>query len=152
MAATMRSATVGRNMNDSCLFCAHLNSLEVVHDDARAAVVLHEDWAVRGHAMVIWKRHVKNISDLSEEELAHFWRAFQNAERALLAITKADRAIILKLGIAVPHLHVHIYPVSESLDRVAVMDIIEGRVREARDEEFVNAVERRLSAGRSRGL
>ena len=102
--------------------------------------------------MVIWKRHVENISDLSEEELAHFWRVFQNAERALLAITKADRAIILKLGIAVPHLHVHIYPVSESLDRVAVMDIIEGRVRESRDEEFVNAVERRLSAGRSRGL
>ena len=102
--------------------------------------------------MVIWKRHAENISDLSEEELAHFWRVYQNAERALLAITKADRAIMLKLGIAVPHLHVHIYPVRESLDRTAVMDLIEGRTREPRDEEFVNAVERRLSAGRSRGL
>src|SRR5947207_10294891 len=147
----MRSATVGRNMNDSCLFCAHLNSLEVIYADDRAAVVLHEDWAVRGHAMVIWRRHIENISELSEEELGHFWRVYQKTEGTLLAITKSDRAIMLKLGIAVPHLHVHIYPVRDSLDRAAVMDIIEGRVREARDEGFVSAVERRLSAGRSRG-
>ncbi|HEX9500105.1 MAG TPA: HIT family protein, partial [Thermoanaerobaculia bacterium] len=124
-------------MNDSCLFCGHLNSLEIIYDDDRAAVALHEDWAVRGHAMVIWKRHVENISALSEDELAHFWSVYQNAERALLEITNAGRAIMLKLGIAVPHLHVHIYPVRASLDRVAVMDIIEGRTRDARDEGFV---------------
>ena len=102
--------------------------------------------------MVIWKRHVENISDLSEEELAHFWRVYQNVERALLEIAGADRAIMLKLGIAVPHLHVHIYPVRASLGRAAVMDMIEGRVREPRDEGFVRELERRLPAGRSRGL
>src|SRR6266566_5711153 len=132
----MSSATVGRNMNDSCIFCAHLSKVELVFEDELAAVALHEDWAVRGHAMLIWKRHVENISELSEDELAHFWRVYRNAERALLAITKADRAIILKLGIAVPHLHVHIYPVNASLDRAAVMDVIEGRVREPREEAF----------------
>jgi histidine triad (HIT) family protein len=135
-------------MNDSCLFCGHLNSLEIIHDDDRAAVALHEDWAVRGHAMVIWKRHVENISALREDELAHFWRVYQNAERALLEITNADRAIMLKLGIAVPHLHVHIYPVRASLDRAAVMDIIEGRTRDARDESFVAAVRRSLTLHR----
>src|SRR3982074_2638364 len=123
MAATMTSATVGRNMMDSCLFCGHLHSLVLVYDDARAAVALHEDWAVRGHAMVIWKRHVENISELRQEELAHFWRVYQNAERALLEITGADRALMLKLGIAVPHLHVHIYPVRASLDRTTVMNM-----------------------------
>jgi diadenosine tetraphosphate (Ap4A) HIT family hydrolase len=133
-------------MNDSCLFCGHLNSLELVYDDDRAAVALHEDWAVRGHAMVIWKRHVENISELSEEDVAHFWRVYQMTERALLETTKTDRAIMLKLGIAVPHLHVHIYPVRESLDRAAVNDIIEGRVREPREEAFVNALRHRLSA------
>jgi diadenosine tetraphosphate (Ap4A) HIT family hydrolase len=136
-------------MNDSCLFCGHLNSLEIIYDDDRAAVALHEDWAVRGHAMVIWKRHVENISALSEDELAHFWSVYRNAERALLEITNAGRAIMLKLGIAVPHLHVHIYPVRASLDRVAVMDIIEGRTRDARDEGFVVAVRRSLTLRRS---
>ena len=96
--------------------------------------------------MVIWKRHVENISELSEEELAHFWRVYQMTERALLQTTNADRAIILKLGIATPHLHVHIYPVRESLGRAAVMDIIEGRVSEPRDEGFVRAVKRGLSS------
>jgi diadenosine tetraphosphate (Ap4A) HIT family hydrolase len=133
-------------MNDSCLFCGHLNSLELVYDDDRAAVALHEDWAVRGHAIVIWKRHVENISELSEEDVAHFWRVYQMTERALLETTHADRAIMLKLGIAVPHLHVHIYPVRASLDRAAVNDIIEGRVREPRDEEFGRALERQLSS------
>jgi diadenosine tetraphosphate (Ap4A) HIT family hydrolase len=148
----MMSATVGKNMNDSCLFCGHLNSLEIVFDDDRAAVALHDDWAVRGHTMVIWKSHVENISQLNEEELAHFWRVYQRAERALLEVTGADRAIMLKLGIVTPHLHLHIYPVSAALDRGAVMDIIEGRVREVRDEGFVGALERRIQAGRSRGL
>jgi diadenosine tetraphosphate (Ap4A) HIT family hydrolase len=132
-------------MNDSCLFCGHLNSLELVYDDDRAAVALHEDWAVRGHAMVIWKRHVENISELSEEDVAHFWRVYQMTERALLETTNADRAIMLKLGIATPHLHVHIYPVRESLSRAAVMDIIEGRVSDERDEEFVRALSAALT-------
>ena len=99
--------------------------------------------------MVIWKRHVENISALSEDELAHFWSVYRNAERALLEITNAGRTIMLKLGIAVPHLHVHIYPVRASLDRVAVMDIIEGRTRDARDEGFVVAVRRSLTLRRS---
>lgn len=95
--------------------------------------------------MVIWKRHVENISELNAEELAHFWRVYQTTERALLETTRADRAIMLKLGIAVPHLHVHIYPVRNSLDRAAVNAIIEGRVREARDEKLVGALRRSLT-------
>ena len=96
--------------------------------------------------MVIWKRHVENISQLSEGEGAHFWRVYQNAERAVLEATNADRAVMLKLGIAVPHLHVHIYPVPASFDRAAVNEIIEGRMREQRDDWFVSSLRERLSA------
>lgn len=131
-------------MKPPCIFCANLSALEVVHEDDATAVVLHEDWAVRGHAMVVWKRHVQNISELSEAELAHFASVYQRAEGALLALTGADRAVMLKPGIATPHLHLHIYPVKPSLDRAAVMDIIEGRVREERDPEFVREVRARL--------
>jgi diadenosine tetraphosphate (Ap4A) HIT family hydrolase len=135
-------------MTDSCLFCAHLNSLLILFEDDRAAVALHEDWAVRGHAMVIWKEHLENIAQLSESEVAHFAAVYRRAERALLEVTGADRAVMLKLGIITPHLHVHIYPVSATLDRARVMDIIEGRVREelsdSEREEFVLAVRARL--------
>jgi diadenosine tetraphosphate (Ap4A) HIT family hydrolase len=133
-------------MKTPCVFCKDLNTLELVYDDDSAAVALHSDWAVRGHAMVIAKRHVENLSELPESE--HFMSVYRNAERALLRLTGAERAVIVKLGIVTPHLHLHIYPVSSSLDRAAVMDIIEGRTRVARDEAFVAAVRSALDISR----
>src|SRR4029077_11844204 len=131
----MRSAS---SMKTPCVFCDEFNTLELVYEDDSTAVALHDDWAVRGHAMVIAKRHVQNLSELPEAE--HFMRVYRNAERELLRLTGVERAVMLKLGIVTPHLHLHIYPVSASLNRAAVMDIIEGRTRVARDDAFVAAV------------
>jgi diadenosine tetraphosphate (Ap4A) HIT family hydrolase len=133
-----------------CVFCTDVTrSGDVVFEDQRTWVVLHDDWSVRGHAMVVWKTHVENVSDLVPEDAAHFARVHRRAERALLEATNAERAILLKLGIATPHLHLHIYPVSAALDRAAVMRIINGEVREARDEGFVEAVRGMLSSENS---
>jgi diadenosine tetraphosphate (Ap4A) HIT family hydrolase len=124
--------------------CGDLNSLELVFEDDRVAVVLHEDWAVRGHAMVVWKEHVENVADLSDDEWLRLSNVYRRTERALLDVTQADRAIIMKLGIAVPHLHIHIYPVSAALSRAEVFSVIEGRDTEPRDERFVEALRTRL--------
>lgn len=134
----------------TCPFCNEPRTAgEVLFEDARVLVILHEDWAVRGHAMVVWKEHVENIADLTLDDALHFAAVHHRAERALLGVTRADRAILLKLGIATPHLHLHIYPVSAALDRAAVMEIIEGRVRDAMDERgrqaFVNELRERLT-------
>ena len=94
--------------------------------------------------MVVWKRHVENIADLDPAEAAHYMRVHQAAERALLAVTGCDRAILMKLGIAVAHLHVHIYPVSATRSRAAVFDAIEGRSRVEPDPEFVTALRKAL--------
>lgn len=130
-----------------CLFCSGVTrSGEVVFEDQRTWVVLHDDWSVRGHAMVVWKLHVENLSDLTPEGAAHFTRVLRRVEQVLLDATKADRAILMKLGIATPHLHVHIYPVSAALDRTAVMRIINSETREERDDAFVDAVRRAARA------
>lgn len=126
-----------------CSLC-DLAALEVLFEDARAAIVLHDDWAIAGHVMVVWKAHVENIADLSEDEWMQFARLYQRTEERLLSVTGADRAIMMKLGIATPHLHLHIYPVSAALDRVAVMQIIDARTRISRDEEFVNRLREAL--------
>jgi len=136
----------------ACVFCSGWTGLEIVYEDETAAVALHEDWAVRGHAMVIARRHVENISDLNERDAEHFGRVYRRAERALLELTGADRAVILKLGIVTPHLHVHVYPVGASLDRPAVMDIIGGRVRADRDPEFVRVLRNRLETSTMGGV
>ena len=90
--------------------------------------------------MVIWKSHVENFSDLSEEDAAHLSQMHHTAERALLDATGAERAVLLKLGIATPHLHLHIYPVSAALDRAAVFAILDARTRVPRDERFIERV------------
>jgi diadenosine tetraphosphate (Ap4A) HIT family hydrolase len=134
----------------TCLFCNEPRTAgEVLFEDARVLVILHEDWAVRGHAMVVWKEHVENVADLALDDYLHFAAVHHRAERALLAVTRADRAILLKLGIATPHLHLHIYPVSAALDRGQVMEIIDGRVRDAMDDRdrqaFLNELRERLT-------
>ena len=118
--------------------------LELVYENDVAAVALHDDWAVRGHAMVIAKQHVENLSELDAPE--QFMRVYREAERVLLRITGADRAIILKLGIATPHLHLHIYPVGAAADRAAVMAMIDGRVHVERDPSFVADVRAALDS------
>ncbi len=125
----------------SCVFCTDVRAAgDVLAEDERLWVVLHDDWAVRGHAMIVWKRHVENIADLTRDEYLHFAAAHHRVERALLDATGADRAVILKLGIATPHLHVHIYPVAAALDRTAVQAIIDAKVRVPRNEAFVAQV------------
>ena len=131
-----------------CVFCSDVTrSGDVVFEDQRTWVVLHDDWSVRGHAMVVWKVHVENFSELSPEDAAHFARVHRRAERALLDATKADRAILMKLGIATPHLHLHIYPVSASLGREAVMRTINAETRETRDEAFIAQIRKHLTHG-----
>ena len=131
----------------SCIFCSDLSqSGEVVHESAHAWVVLHEDWAVPGHAMIVSRRHIENASDLTEHEWEHFSRVWMKAERALLAATEADRAIVMKLGIATPHLHVHIYPVSKNLTRDEVFAAIDAKTRVKRDEALVRKIRGLLTA------
>ena len=131
----------------TCVFCDDVHRAgEVIAEDARLWVVLHDDWAVRGHAMIVWKRHVENVADLALADWLHFAAMHHRVERALLDATGAERAIILKLGIATPHLHVHLYPVAAALDRAAVMAVIDAKRREPRDEAFITDLRARLDS------
>jgi diadenosine tetraphosphate (Ap4A) HIT family hydrolase len=129
-----------------CVFCTDVTrSGEVVHESAHAWVVLHEDWAVRGHAMIVARRHVQNISDLTEHEWEHFHRVWRRAERALLRATETERVIVMKLGIATPHLHVHLYPVMNDTKRDYVFGAFDARVRYKHDEQLVHKIRELLT-------
>ena len=129
-----------------CQLCTDLSGAgEIVYQDDENAILLHPDAAVAGHAMVVARRHVENFSDLMPDEQARFSRVHAAAERALLEVTGSERAILLKLGIQTPHLHLHIYPVRTTLDRAAVMAIVDGRVHEPRDGGFAHRVHEALT-------
>ena len=138
----------------TCLFCDLLTTREsaadILFEDDDVLVLLHEAWATLGHTVVVAKRHVENSSELSADEWARVARVFQRVEAAVLATTGADRAILMKLGLMVPHLHIHIYPVSRELTREQVFAIIDGKTRhEATPEEkaaFVKALRDRIGS------
>lgn len=129
----------------SCVFCTNPREAgDLVFEDAHTWVLLHPDWSPRGHAMVVAKTHVENASHLDEEEWLHLARVWHRAERVLLELTGSERAIILKLGIMTPHLHVHIYPVSADATRDEVFAAIDGKRAASRDDGFVSNVTTRL--------
>jgi diadenosine tetraphosphate (Ap4A) HIT family hydrolase len=131
----------------TCTFCSDLSDARgLVFEDERVWVLLHPDWSPRGHAMVVAKRHVENASSLDEEEWLHLARVWHRAERAILDATGAERAIIFKLGILTPHLHIHIYPMSAIATREDVFAAIDGNVSDPRDETFVSNVRKALTA------
>ena len=128
-----------------CVFCTDVTqSGDVVFEDDRVWVVLHPDWSPRGHAMVVAKNHVENVSGLDAEDWLHVARVWHRAERVLLDVTGAERAIVMKLGIATPHLHVHLYPMRAGDDRARVFEAIDGKASQPRDESFIEEIRRRL--------
>ena len=130
----------------ACVFCNEpAQAGEVVFEDARSMVLLHPDWSPRGHAMVVAKRHAENASNLDEDEWLHVARVFRRTEQILLDLTRTDRAIVMKLGIQTPHLHLHIYPVSNEATREDVFAAIEGKRGDAYDGDFVAELRLRLT-------
>ena len=102
---------------------------DLIYQDDDLAVILDADYAVKGHLLVIWKKHANNLSDLSEEEYLRFSKIVHKTEKALLKNLKLDKSIILKSGGLVSHFHFHIYPVRSNIAWDEVKKIFEKKVR-----------------------
>jgi histidine triad (HIT) family protein len=129
----------------NCVFCKDVTVAgELLYEDDQTWVLLHPDWSPRGHAMVVAKAHVENVSALDEAAWLHLARVWHRTERVLLEATGAERAMILKLGIQTPHLHVHIYPVGAAANREEVFAAFDGKRAGVQDDRFVAMLRQRL--------
>jgi diadenosine tetraphosphate (Ap4A) HIT family hydrolase len=121
-----------------CILCTAPESTgELVFENEVARVIVHDDWSVRGHVMIVSRAHVENPSDLRTGEWDELARIWHRTESLLLELTGCERAIAMKLGILTPHLHVHLYPVAATATREEVFAAIDGKSRVPRDEAFV---------------
>gem|GEM_PF-467155 len=111
-----------------CHYCEviaqRLDQDNLLCEDDRSAAFLHDDWAVKGHAVLVWKNHVENLSNLTAEDAIRLTQTFADLERVVLEETGAQRAIVMKLGLAVPHLHLHLFPFAASASRDEVFRAI----------------------------
>jgi len=113
-----------------CKFASHEVEIpNVFYEDEKMFVMLDRDWAVKGHALSIWKEHALNMSDLGKEDFAHFSEIVRKTEFALLKTLGMDKSIVLKSGGIVTHFHFHIYPVHTSMPWDSIYTLFSKDVR-----------------------
>lgn len=92
--------------------------------DLKPRIILENDFAMsfldefpltQGHTLVVPKRHVASLFDLSKEEQAAVWTLLGQVRRKLLADIKPDAFTIglndgPAAGQTVMHAHVHVIP------------------------------------------
>jgi histidine triad (HIT) family protein len=70
----------------------------------------------KGHTLVIPKREVDYIFDLSADELAGLHVFSQKIARALDKAIPCKRVAVIVLGLEVPHAHIHLIPMDSEAD------------------------------------
>ena len=106
---------------DDCIFCKMVRGPEeedslVVHRTALSIVALNKYPYNNGHLMVAPKRHVKDLSGLSESELIDLFRTVRHCEK-VLAETMTPEGFNVGINIGscagagvLGHIHVHVVP------------------------------------------
>jgi histidine triad (HIT) family protein len=69
-----------------------------------------------GHTLVIPKREVDYIFDLSSEELAGLTVFAQKVAKAIDKAIQCKRVAMIVLGLEVPHVHIHLIPIENEKD------------------------------------
>ena len=99
----------------SKIICGEIPSYKVAEDDQFYAF-LDINPLVKGHTLVVPKREVDYIFDLSDKELADmqvFAKSVAMAIQKAFPCKKVGQAVI---GLEVPHAHIHLIPIQKESD------------------------------------
>lgn len=96
----------------TCELCALADDAGagVVWRDARVAVLLIDDAAYPGFCRVVWKLHVKEMTDLAPSERAHIMEVVWQVEQALRDVMAPEKINLASFGNMTPHVHWHVIP------------------------------------------
>jgi diadenosine tetraphosphate (Ap4A) HIT family hydrolase len=92
-----------------CEFCDQSGGT-VLWQDENCRAVLVADLDYPGFCRVIWKQHVKEMTDLSAAEREYFMVAVFAVEAAVREVMHPDKINLASLGNMTPHLHWHVIP------------------------------------------
>jgi diadenosine tetraphosphate (Ap4A) HIT family hydrolase len=85
-------------------------SAPTVVDNDKFAVILVDDANYPGFARVIWKDHVREVSDLADADRLLLNDAVYKLELAVREVMRPLKVNVASLGNVVPHLHWHVIP------------------------------------------
>jgi diadenosine tetraphosphate (Ap4A) HIT family hydrolase len=93
----------------TCELCGDSGG-EVLHRHEKFRVVLVDDANYPGFCRVIWNEHVKEMTDLSDEDRRLLMAAVYLVETVLRSTMRPEKINIASLGNMTPHLHWHVIP------------------------------------------
>lgn len=82
----------------------------VLYQDEHLHVILVDEPGYPGFCRVIWKQHVKEMTDLTLAEQQHLFHWVMLTEQALREVMQPTKINLASLGNVVPHLHWHVIP------------------------------------------
>jgi diadenosine tetraphosphate (Ap4A) HIT family hydrolase len=93
----------------ACELCDQIGGA-LLWQDAHCRIVLVDEPGYCGFCRVIWKAHVKEMTDLAATERAHLLAVVFEVEAALRELLQPHKINLASLGNLTPHLHWHVIP------------------------------------------
>lgn len=85
-------------------------AVPAVWQDEKFSVILVDDASYPGFCRVIWREHVREMSDLARDDRLLLNEAVSRVEEAVREVMQPLKVNVASLGNVVPHLHWHIIP------------------------------------------
>lgn len=83
---------------------------ELLWHDELCRVIWVNDPDYPGFCRVIWKAHVKEMTDLPPQARVHLMTVVFAVEQAIREVLSPDKINLASLGNVVPHMHWHVIP------------------------------------------
>ena len=95
--------------NSACELCQSPGG-ELIHQGELFRVVFIDDVNYPGFCRVIWRDHVKEITDLNELDRMLMMDVMWQVEQVVRDVMQPEKINLASLGNMVPHLHWHVIP------------------------------------------
>jgi diadenosine tetraphosphate (Ap4A) HIT family hydrolase len=92
-----------------CELCTQSGG-EILFQNVQLRVVLVDDTQHPGFCRVIWKAHIKEMTDLAPPDRSILMKAVCLVESVIREVMQPEKINLASLGNMVPHLHWHIIP------------------------------------------
>lgn len=84
-----------------------------LYEDEKTIAFLTIEPFVPGHTLVVPKVQVENFDDLADEDYTAVFRTVKMLTKQLKGALGAKKVAVLIMGFDVPHVHVHLMPVTD---------------------------------------
>jgi histidine triad (HIT) family protein len=91
-----------------------------IYEDDRVIAFLEVHPLNEGHTLVVPKKQVDHIWDLSDDDYDYLWKVVKKIASHIREVIKPPRVGVIVEGFGVPHAHVHLIPIyhGDDLKRV----------------------------------